>query len=110
MSVTNEDISGTESITGTGGGTMPTSVLRSIPTPYAPTPTLGPGTPTTYSNIPSSTASHNVSDVVKSGYLRKLKGKKKFFVLRKETDQDKPARLEYYASEKKFRLGHPPRK
>jgi len=50
----------------------------------------------------------NISDVIKSGSLRKWKGKKKFFVLRKETDQ--PARLEYYANERKFRMGQPPKK
>ncbi|XP_076355701.1 uncharacterized protein LOC143249549 isoform X2 [Tachypleus tridentatus] len=45
------------------------------------------------------------SDVVKTGYLRKLKtAKKKFFVLRTDSSSG-PARLEYYDSEKKWRLG-----
>ncbi|XP_066944124.1 insulin receptor substrate 1-B isoform X28 [Macrobrachium rosenbergii] len=36
--------------------------------------------------------------------------KKKFFVLRRGTGPDSPARLEYYDSEKKFRQGAPPKK
>ncbi|XP_050718418.1 insulin receptor substrate 2-like isoform X3 [Eriocheir sinensis] len=53
----------------------------------------------------------NNEDVVKSGYLKKLKTmKKKFFVLRKDTGPNHPARLEYYDSEKKFLAGIPPKK
>ncbi|XP_033640333.1 insulin receptor substrate 1-like isoform X2 [Asterias rubens] len=45
------------------------------------------------------------SDIVKSGYLKKLKTmRKKFFVLRCESSTG-PARLEYFDSEKKFRIG-----
>lgn len=36
--------------------------------------------------------------------------KKKFFVLRKDTGPNHPARLEYYDSEKKFLAGIPPKK
>lgn len=49
--------------------------------------------------------------VVLQGYLKKLKTmKKKYFVLLND-NSDKPARLEYYDSEKKFRtrFGHPKR-
>ncbi|XP_068205757.1 insulin receptor substrate 1-B isoform X3 [Palaemon carinicauda] len=72
-------------------------------------------------------------DIVKCGHLKKLKEaplqqkaegmaqealrmldrrtmKKKFFVLRRGTGSDNPARLEYYDSEKKFRQGAPPKK
>ncbi|XP_066944082.1 insulin receptor substrate 1-B isoform X4 [Macrobrachium rosenbergii] len=53
----------------------------------------------------------NNDDIVKSGHLKKLKTmKKKFFVLRRGTGPDSPARLEYYDSEKKFRQGAPPKK
>ncbi|XP_066944105.1 insulin receptor substrate 1-B isoform X19 [Macrobrachium rosenbergii] len=75
----------------------------------------------------------NNDDIVKSGHLKKLKEaslqqkaegmaqealrmldrrtmKKKFFVLRRGTGPDSPARLEYYDSEKKFRQGAPPKK
>ncbi|XP_052823463.1 uncharacterized protein LOC106876466 isoform X2 [Octopus bimaculoides] len=45
----------------------------------------------------------DTSDVVKTGYLKKLKTmKKKFFVLRGNSNSG-PARLEYYDSEKKYR-------
>lgn len=48
--------------------------------------------------------------VVRHGHLRKLKTmKKKYFVLRAET-QECSARLEYYESEKKFRSGASPRR
>ncbi|KPI99751.1 Insulin receptor substrate 1 [Papilio xuthus] len=48
--------------------------------------------------------------VVRQGHLRKLKTmKKKYFVLRAETNEC-PARLEYYESEKKFRAGAAPRR
>jgi len=49
-------------------------------------------------------------DVVKCGYLRKVKGSRKFFVLRREVDADHPARLEYYVNDKLFSAGKPPRK
>lgn len=54
-----------------------------------------------------------VSDkyIVQQGYLKKLKtNKKKYFVLY-SASVEKPARLEYYDSEKKFktRFGHPKR-
>ncbi|XP_047474938.1 serine-rich adhesin for platelets-like isoform X3 [Penaeus chinensis] len=67
-------------------------------------------------------------DIVKAGYLKKLKDsgvglaqeamrilepwtmKKKYFVLRRETGPDSPARLEYYDSEKKFKAGAQPKK
>ncbi|XP_045606843.1 insulin receptor substrate 1 isoform X3 [Procambarus clarkii] len=50
-------------------------------------------------------------DIVKAGYLKKLKTmKKKFFVLRRETGPDYPARLEYYDNERKFRAGAQPKK
>ncbi|XP_054266628.1 insulin receptor substrate 1-B isoform X2 [Macrosteles quadrilineatus] len=46
-------------------------------------------------------------DVVKTGYLKKLKTmKKKFFVLRSDSIEAS-ARLEYYDSEKKFRANQP---
>lgn len=52
----------------------------------------------------------NVGPVVRCGYLRKLKrNRKKFFVLRAETEEV-AARLEYYDSEKKFRNGTPPKR
>ncbi|XP_035706021.1 insulin receptor substrate 1 isoform X1 [Folsomia candida] len=116
MSVTNEDVSGgAHNMTGEGGTTPTAPIPRQTVTSSASSSTLGsttsPGvtsvvaTPTSLNNGMSSG-----DDVAKSGYLRKLKGKKKFFVLRKETDADKPARLEYYAKEKNFRMGHPPRK
>ncbi|XP_037292974.1 insulin receptor substrate 1 [Manduca sexta] len=48
--------------------------------------------------------------VVRQGHLRKLKTmKKKFFVLRAETEECS-ARLEYYESEKKFKAGAVPRR
>ncbi|XP_045537308.1 uncharacterized protein LOC106718294 [Papilio machaon] len=48
--------------------------------------------------------------IVRQGHLRKLKTmKKKYFVLRAETNEC-PARLEYYESEKKFRAGAAPRR
>lgn len=70
---------------------------------------------------------HRCDDIIKMGTLKKLKSpslprpnsswmppydtpfnltmKKKFFVLRKESGLDSPARLEYYDSERKFRNG-----
>ncbi|XP_022239608.1 insulin receptor substrate 1-like isoform X1 [Limulus polyphemus] len=49
-------------------------------------------------------------DVKKTGYLKKLKTlKKKFFVLRTDSASG-PARLEYYDSEKKWRLGTSPKR
>ncbi|XP_076307956.1 uncharacterized protein LOC143223638 [Tachypleus tridentatus] len=49
-------------------------------------------------------------DVKKTGYLKKLKTlKKKFFVLRTDSVSG-PARLEYYDSEKKWRLGTFPKR
>lgn len=51
------------------------------------------------------TATTTVKNVVMHGYLKKLKTmKKKYFVL--YSDGDKPARLEYYDTEKKFRSRH----
>lgn len=50
--------------------------------------------------------------VVLQGYLKKQKTmKKKYFVLVSDNNGEKPARLEYYDSEKKFRsrFGHPKR-
>ncbi|GAB1600700.1 uncharacterized protein LOC106876466 isoform X1 [Argonauta hians] len=50
------------------------------------------------------------SDVVKTGYLKKLKTmKKKFFVLRGNSNAG-PARLEYYDSEKKYRASAVPKR
>ncbi|KAL4218313.1 Isoleucine--tRNA ligase [Mactra antiquata] len=50
------------------------------------------------------------SDIVKQGFLKKLKTmKKKFFVLR-STSSSGPSRLDYYDSEKKFKTNHPPKK
>lgn len=71
---------------------------------------------------------HQCDDIIKMGTLKKLKSpslphrnsswmppydtpfqstmKKKFFVLRKESGLDSPARLEYYDSERKFKNGH----
>ncbi len=51
------------------------------------------------------TATTTVKNVVLHGYLKKLKTmKKKYFVL--YSDGEKPARLEYYDTEKKFRARH----
>lgn len=108
MSVTNEEVSGpvTHRIAESGGTTSTPLPSRQNAAASSALGSLSSSTGTPVTNgIPSL-----FDDVVKSGYLRKLKGKKKFFVLRKETDADKPARLEYYANEKKFRMGHPPRK
>nr|XP_053637603.1 uncharacterized protein LOC128692436 isoform X2 [Cherax quadricarinatus] len=53
----------------------------------------------------------NSDDIVKAGYLKKLKTmKKKYFVLRRETGPKSPARLEYYDNERKFRAGAQPKK
>lgn len=50
------------------------------------------------------------SDIQREGFLKKLKtNKKKYFVLR-STSSSGPARLEYYDSEKKLKMGHPPKK
>ncbi|XP_060564287.1 uncharacterized protein LOC132723566 isoform X2 [Ruditapes philippinarum] len=50
------------------------------------------------------------SDIVKQGYLKKLKTmKKKFFILR-ATSSSGPARLDYFDNEKKFKTNHPPKK
>ncbi|XP_042213938.1 insulin receptor substrate 1-like [Homarus americanus] len=55
--------------------------------------------------------SSNKEDIVKKGYLKKLKTmKKKFFVLRRETGAENPARLEYYDNERKFNAGVQPKK
>lgn len=49
-------------------------------------------------------------NIIRMGYLRKIKtGRRKWFVLRRET-ADARARLEYYASEKKYQSGAPPKK
>ena len=100
MSVTNEEMSG-----GPGGvsstTTTATGSSRSVST-------LGGGSPPTPTG--SAVRTTMTDDVVKSGYLRKLKGKKKFFVLHRETEAGGQARLEYYANERKFRLGHLPKK
>lgn len=59
----------------------------------------------------SSATNSDKQGVVLQGYLKKLKTmKKKYFVLLND-NSDKPARLEYYDSEKKFktRFGHPKR-
>ncbi|XP_042864175.1 insulin receptor substrate 2-like isoform X11 [Penaeus japonicus] len=91
--------------------------------------------------VRSSGSLANSDDIVKAGYLKKLKDsgvglaqeamrilepwvciacslglfirltmKKKYFVLRRETGPDSPARLEYYDSEKKFKSGAQPKK
>ncbi|XP_042864170.1 dentin sialophosphoprotein-like isoform X6 [Penaeus japonicus] len=74
--------------------------------------------------VRSSGSLANSDDIVKAGYLKKLKVciacslglfirltmKKKYFVLRRETGPDSPARLEYYDSEKKFKSGAQPKK
>lgn len=61
--------------------------------------------------VRSSGSLANSDDIVKAGYLKKLKTmKKKYFVLRRETGPDSPARLEYYDSEKKFKAGAQPKK
>jgi len=90
MSVTTEEMSG-----GPGGsqGAGPTANGGSPPAPAG-----------------SAVRTTMTEDVVKCGYLRKLKGKKKFFVLHRETETGGQARLEYYANERKFRLGHLPKK
>lgn len=85
------------------------------------------------SKVRSSGSLANNDDVVKCGYLKKLKEaallqkaegmaqgalrmldprtmKKKYFVLRCDTGPDSPARLEYYDNEKKFKAGAPPKK
>ncbi|XP_073990017.1 insulin receptor substrate 1 chico isoform X2 [Rhodnius prolixus] len=49
-------------------------------------------------------------DIVKQGYLKKLKTmKKKYFVLRRDS-AEVPARLEYYDSEKKFKANLAPKR
>lgn len=58
----------------------------------------------------SSTGEPAGGEVVRVGYLRKLKTmRKKFFVLRAES-LDTSARLEYYDSEKKYRSSQPPKR
>ncbi|XP_071532473.1 uncharacterized protein [Panulirus ornatus] len=66
----------------------------------------------------------NSDDIIKMGYLKKLKVcivcccgvflsltmKRKFFVLRRETGPENPARLEYYDNERKFSAGALPKK
>ncbi|XP_071532483.1 uncharacterized protein [Panulirus ornatus] len=53
----------------------------------------------------------NSDDIIKMGYLKKLKTmKRKFFVLRRETGPENPARLEYYDNERKFSAGALPKK
>ncbi|CAG7836505.1 unnamed protein product [Allacma fusca] len=128
MSVTNDEVS---SISGGGSGNCTTT--SSTTTSTTPTTPANTGNNTTgsagSSSLSSSTntissptggngqgtdfpnpTSNMEDDVVKSGYLRKFKGKKKFFVLRKETEAGGPARLEYYANERKFKMGQPPKK
>ncbi|XP_071037518.1 insulin receptor substrate 1 isoform X1 [Parasteatoda tepidariorum] len=57
------------------------------------------------SNMANPAGSGLLSDIRKAGILRKLKTmKKKYFVLRTESDSG-PARLEYYDSEKKYKAG-----
>lgn len=52
-----------------------------------------------------------MAGVVKIGYLKKNKSmRKKFFVLREETANNGPARLEYYDNEKKWRNNALPKK
>ncbi|XP_035228178.1 insulin receptor substrate 1-B-like, partial [Stegodyphus dumicola] len=61
-------------------------------------------------SVGSSAGSGLSSDIKKAGILRKLKTmKKKYFVLRTESESG-PARLEYYDSEKKFKAGGPPKR
>ncbi|XP_044760699.1 insulin receptor substrate 1 isoform X5 [Coccinella septempunctata] len=49
-------------------------------------------------------------NILRTGYMKKIKtGRRKWFVLRKET-QEAQARLEYYDSEKKYQSGVAPRK
>ncbi|XP_045478421.1 insulin receptor substrate 1 isoform X4 [Harmonia axyridis] len=49
-------------------------------------------------------------NILRTGYMKKIKtGRRKWFVLRKET-QEAQARLEYYDSEKKYQSGIAPRK
>ncbi|KAK9507542.1 hypothetical protein O3M35_007373 [Rhynocoris fuscipes] len=52
----------------------------------------------------------STGDIVKQGYLKKLKTmKKKYFVLRRDSGEV-PARLEYYDSEKKFKANVAPKR
>ncbi|CAB3375979.1 Hypothetical predicted protein [Cloeon dipterum] len=58
----------------------------------------------------ASPSSSTTDDIVRIGYLKKLKTmKKKYFLLRKESAKF-PARLEYYDSEKKFKAGALPKR
>ena len=50
------------------------------------------------------------NDVIRIGYIRKLRGlRKKFFILYKDTS-DCPARLDYYDNEKKWKSGLEPKR
>lgn len=109
MSVTNGEVSVPAG--GIGGGSPPpptTATSSSISASSTTIASSASGTIMLHNG--SLTTTSTPADVVRSGYLRKLKGKKKFFVLRKETGNDKPARLEYYDKEKKFRAAQPPKK
>lgn len=62
-------------------------------------------------HVDSSKPRNSMAGVVKFGYLKKMKSmRKKFFVLREETVQYGPARLEYYESEKKWRTNASPKR
>lgn len=66
---------------------------------------------TTAKSTSKSSTADKLNNVVLQGYLKKQKTmKKKYFVLVSDNGE-KPARLEYYESEKKFRsrFGHPKR-
>jgi hypothetical protein len=105
-------LSSSMSIGGGGGGYTSTSSISpaAIPTGAIITTTTNNGFVSSPSSSSSTTATAGLEDVVRAGWLKKWKGSKKYFVLRKETDSDKPARLEYYASDKLFRMGKPPKK
>ncbi|CAL8144157.1 unnamed protein product [Orchesella dallaii] len=123
MSVTNEEVSGPAGNIGGGGSTPPPTSTSTVALSCSTGSSIHNGLSSTATSLSSPTflpatpasttmpfSASGTDDVVRCGYLRKLKGKKKFFVLRKETSMDKPARLEYYDKEKKFRSGQPPKK
>ncbi|CAL8133995.1 unnamed protein product [Orchesella dallaii] len=124
MSVTNEKVNGPAGNLGGGDSTpLPTFTSSTSTTTVALSCSVGSSIQNGLSSAASSLSSPTfrpapimpfsaagADDVVRCGYLRKLKGKMKFFVLRKETSMDKPARLEYYDKEKKFRSGQSPKK
>lgn len=119
-SVSGEDELGTQNYTNTTNTPSPSPTPPPAPTSLTTSSGLSASTTTMVGQATQqSTITANSSiegqqqfqDVVKTGNLRKVKGRKKFFVLRKESENGGiPARLEYYANERKFKLGQSPRK